>query len=124
MPQGQEFSFGSIIITRDELLSIDVTSTINQYLAERVTNVQRVIPQSLNFDVIKISVRIGQEKYIEWLNYFKNAPTGLQQTLDIGYVNLLSAAGESMNATLEKIVFNGATYTKVWKCDITFIKSF
>lgn len=123
MIQGIEFTYGTIQILREELISLEIDSSINLYLADRVTFIPRVIPQSASWDTIKLNLRLSQEKYTQWLNYFKNAPTGIMQSLDTGYVVLPSCVVESMSANLEKMVWNGSSFIKVWKCDITMIKS-
>lgn len=123
MIQGQEFSFGSIIITRDELISMEFEGSTNLYLADRVDNPPRIIPQSINVDTFRISMRLSQDKYALWRAYFQGVPTGLQQTFDTGYINMTNSAAESMSATLEKIVWNGTAFEKVWRCNVVIIRS-
>jgi hypothetical protein len=119
-------SFGSIFIARSELLALRSSMKLNQFLSERVNTAVLVIPQANHFDYFYLTLRVDSDKFIQWRNYFINAPSGLQQTLlfDNSGVGVLSIALEEMTVDVEKIVNDGTgQYDYIYKLELTFVRS-
>lgn len=118
------FSYGSIFIDRDELLSLKFRTKLNQHLAERVGYSSKIIPQSNDFNYCDMVLKVEQVHYEQWIAYFQNAPIGLQNDLYLGYFTSISYVLESMDVEYQKIVKDEQGLTKfIYKLDLTFIRA-
>ena len=118
------FSYGTIFIDREELISMKFRTKLNQHLADRVTFPTKIIPQSNDFNYCDMVLKVEQTHYEQWLAYFTSAPSGLQNDLYLGYFSSISYILESMDVEYLKIVKDELGQSKfIYKLDLTFIRA-
>lgn len=118
------FAYGSIIIDRDQIVSLTASSATLNYRSERVVFPTNIINNGNEIDRIQMVLKLTELELIPWLNYYQNAPTNLQQDIKLGVWTSNQYAIESINFKyIDFVPLGNNTYQINYEATINFIRS-